>query len=106
MEYWRAFPDRRVSKPRIRRYSDLTTLLRKCITDGPRKRSFRSDEWHTRARLYAKMIEDACHMAGVLPPTRNSTKSPLVLGVQGLLRLEGFAFTAEAVRKVLVKIRG
>jgi hypothetical protein len=96
---------RRVSKQRVRRYSDLAKLLEKCIADRPQKRSRRSDEWHARARLYAKMIEDACHMAGVAPPTRNSTKSPLVTAVHGLLRLEGLVRTPDAVRKILGKTR-
>ena len=95
---------RRVSKQRVRRYSDLANLLEKCIADRPQKRSRRSDEWHARARLYAKMIEDACHMAGVSPPTRDSTKSPLVTAVHGLLRLEGLTHTPDAVRKVLGKM--
>jgi hypothetical protein len=109
LEYTRAgelaVGDRRVSKQLVRWCSNLAEQL-KCIPDGPRERSRRSDEWHVRARLYAQMIEGACHTAGVPPPTRNSTNSPLVLAVQGLLRLEGCARTPDAVRKVLGKIRG
>jgi len=97
--------DGRVSEQRVRQYSDLAEQL-KCIADEPRKRSRRSDEWHVRARLYAKMIEDACRMAGVPPPTRNSAKSPLIMAVQGLLRLDGSTRTPTAVRQVLAKIRG
>lgn len=80
--------------------ADLVKALQQFARPRARAADSRSD-WHATAKLFAERIEAHFRTMKLDAPTRNSTRSPLLLAVQSLLDMLGLRAEADTIRKVL-----